>query len=313
MQKLKAWDGIWIVSIANNIDSEKINSSSFKSFIRILQEHLWFNVKIWKNIFSDIEWVKQKKRAEDFNNFLKDDEIKMIWPIWGWAFTNEILPFIDWDLFNKSPKITCWYSDITALNNAIYAKTWNISYSWPTPWSLSPNRYWNLETFLYFKDILIDWKDFKLKWHDFYFDYTADKELYPDQIIYDWWLKYINKWKIEWTIVGWNLSTFSLLFGTEFMPNLDNKIIFIEECSESNIWTIRRQLMHLKEQKNFDNISWVIFWRINQACLKDYDITWEWTVKDFASNINVPVIMNAQFWHISPIQTFPVWWYVEIY
>ncbi len=307
MLKLEKWDKIWIISVANNLDPEKLESYGIQSFKRIMQDHLGFELIFGKNILLPIQWTNPQKRAQDFNNFLKDDSIKMIWPIGWWAFTNEILPFIDWETLKNNPKIICGYSDITALNNAIYAKTWIVSFSGPTPGSFSPSRFANLENFLYFKKMIIDNEDVELVSNSQYFDYTADKEIYPDQIIDDGGLQVVKRWKWEWIIIWGNISTFALLFGTEFMPDLENKVLFLEECGESSIWTIRRQLMWLKQQKKFDKIAGVVFGRINQECLKDYDITWEETVQDFSKDINAPVLMNAQFGHISPIQTFPIW------
>lgn len=312
MKTLNPWDSIWIVSISNQIDPEKLDSYWFLTFQRILEKHLWVNIKIWKNILRWVEWVKPEKRAEDINRFIADPDIKMIWPIWWWAFSNEILPYIDWDWIKEDNKIICWYSDINALNNALYAKTWIPSFSGPTPWNFSLFRYWSLETFLYFYEMVVDWKEVDLSFHDFYFDFSVNQEENPWQIINDWWLKIVNKWKSTWTIVWWNISTFSLLIGTEFMPDLEGKVLFLEECPEENIGSIRRMLIQLKNQPKFDKIAWVVFGRINQACMYWYDITWEWTVNDFARDLNVPVVMNAQFGHISPIQTFPIWWKIDI-
>ena len=49
------------------------------------------------------------------------------------------------------------------------------------------------DRFLYFKKILIDNEDVELVSNSQYFDYTADKEIYPEQIIDDGGLKIINK------------------------------------------------------------------------------------------------------------------------
>ncbi|MDD3120194.1 MAG: LD-carboxypeptidase, partial [Candidatus Gracilibacteria bacterium] len=43
--------------------------------------------------------------------------------------SNQLLKYIDWNLIKNNPKIFCGFSDITVLNNAIYAKTGLINYS----------------------------------------------------------------------------------------------------------------------------------------------------------------------------------------
>lgn len=44
---------------------------------------------------------------------------------------NQLLPHIDYDLIKNNPKKLCGFSDITALLNAIYAKTGIITYYGP--------------------------------------------------------------------------------------------------------------------------------------------------------------------------------------
>ncbi len=50
--------------------------------------------------------------------------------IGGWN-SNELLSEMDFELVKKNPKILCGYSDITAIENAIFAKTCLITYSGP--------------------------------------------------------------------------------------------------------------------------------------------------------------------------------------
>ena len=45
--------------------------------------------------------------------------------------SNELLPYLDWDLIAGNPKVFCGYSDITALQNAILARTGLVTYSGP--------------------------------------------------------------------------------------------------------------------------------------------------------------------------------------
>lgn len=45
--------------------------------------------------------------------------------------SNELLPYLDWDLIAANPKIFCGFSDITAVQNAILARTGMVTYSGP--------------------------------------------------------------------------------------------------------------------------------------------------------------------------------------
>ncbi|MEY4881568.1 MAG: hypothetical protein RLZ87_997, partial [Armatimonadota bacterium] len=59
------------------------------------------------------------ERASDFNEAIRDPEIKGIIALRGGYGSMRILPAIDYDLFQKNPKVVMGYSDITAILNAI--------------------------------------------------------------------------------------------------------------------------------------------------------------------------------------------------
>ena len=70
-----------------------------------------------------------KSRLEDLHEAFRDKKIKAIIAAEGGSNSNQLLGYLNWNLIKNNPKILCGYSDITALSNAIYAKTGLISYS----------------------------------------------------------------------------------------------------------------------------------------------------------------------------------------
>jgi len=72
-----------------------------------------------------------EKRASDINDAFKDKNIKAIFTIIGGFNSNQVLPFLDYDLIKNNPKIICGFSDITALLNGIYAQTGLIGFYGP--------------------------------------------------------------------------------------------------------------------------------------------------------------------------------------
>src|SRR3989338_9794002 len=72
-----------------------------------------------------------KSRVEDLHEAFKDSKVKAILTVIGGFNCNQLLRYIDWLLIEKNPKIFCGYSDITALNNSIFAKTGMVTYSGP--------------------------------------------------------------------------------------------------------------------------------------------------------------------------------------
>ena len=72
-----------------------------------------------------------ESRIADLHEAFADSKVKGILTVLGGYNSNHLLDYIDYDLIAKNPKILCGFSDITALLNAIYAKTGLVSYSCP--------------------------------------------------------------------------------------------------------------------------------------------------------------------------------------
>lgn len=90
-----------------------------------------------------------KSRVEDLHDAYKDKSIKAIFTVIGGFNSNQLLKYLDYDLIKGNPKILCGYSDITALTNAITAKTGIVSYSGLhfSTWAMKKEFEYNLEYF----------------------------------------------------------------------------------------------------------------------------------------------------------------------
>lgn len=70
-------------------------------------------------------------RADDFNRFARDPSIRAIFSLRGGYGTMRILDRIDFDALAGDPKIVLGFSDLTALLNAIQARTGLITFHGP--------------------------------------------------------------------------------------------------------------------------------------------------------------------------------------
>ena len=73
-----------------------------------------------------------ESRVADLHAAFLDDSVDAILATIGGFNSNELLPYLDYDLITKHPKIICGYSDSTAFLNAIYAKTGMLTYMGPS-------------------------------------------------------------------------------------------------------------------------------------------------------------------------------------
>lgn len=70
-------------------------------------------------------------RVDDLHAAFADKGVKAILAARGGANVNQILEYIDYSLIYNNPKIICGFSDITALENAIFTKTGLVTYHGP--------------------------------------------------------------------------------------------------------------------------------------------------------------------------------------
>ena len=198
----------------------------------------------------------------------------------------------------------CGYSDITALSNAIYAKTGLITYSGPhfSTFAIKKGMEYTIN---YFKRALMTEETIDVVPADQW----SDDQWYLDQenrtfIPNDGW-HVINEGEVEGTIIGGNLCTLNLLQGTEFMPSLNNSILFIEDDELTFPENFDRDLQSLIHQKDFHLVKGLVIGRFQ----KKSNITKELLLKIIKTKkelSSIPVIADVDFGHTNPQFTFPI-------
>ena len=147
-------------------------------------------------------------RIEDLHEAFLDPNVKMIITSLGGFNSNQLLRHLDFELIAKNPKILCGYSDITALLNAIYAKTGLVTYHGPhySTFGFDGEPDYTRQAFF---DCLMN---------DAPINVTPSKAASQYHII--------QEGICEGTIIGGNLCTLNLLQGTPYMPDIRNKVLF---------------------------------------------------------------------------------------
>jgi muramoyltetrapeptide carboxypeptidase LdcA involved in peptidoglycan recycling len=234
-------------------------------------------------------------RVFDLHDAFADPNVKGILTAIGGFNANQLLPLIDYDLIRAHPKIFCGFSDITVLQNAFYAKTTLVTYSGP-----------HFSTFGCEQGIEYLIQSFqKMLFEDGEIVQNPSPSWSPDQ---DWYLdqkkrifipnegtKIVQEGSATGTILGGNLSCFSSLQGTPFMPSLKGAILFLEEEPSNSAEVFDRSLQSLILQKDFCHVKGIVFGR----CLQKLQLNKE-QLK------GVPILSGADFGHTLPIFTFPI-------
>ena len=88
-------------------------------------EKLGFNLSFSEHYFENDIFFSASidSRVSDLHQAFADESVHAILATIGGSNSNELLPYLDYDLIQQHPKIICGYSDTTAILNAIFAKT----------------------------------------------------------------------------------------------------------------------------------------------------------------------------------------------
>lgn len=252
-------------------------------------------------------------RIEDLHEAFRDTNVKAIMTAIGGFNSNQLLDYIDYELIKENPKILCGFSDITALLEAIHAKTGLEVYYGPHFSSLGMKKGCEY-TIKHFANVLMnDEKDIinsSEKWSDDLWFIDQENRTF----IENKGMKIVNKGEAEGRLVGGNLCTFNLLQGTEYMPDVENKILFLEDDGGAgkvfnrNFDRDLQSLLHLCKGKN---IKAIIFGRAQKNCEMTEE-KWIEIIKNKKELKNIPIVINADFGHTTPICTIPIGGYAKI-
>lgn len=307
--KLKSGDEVRIIAPSRSLaiitsESRKIANERF--------EKLGLKLSFGKHIeeMDDFASSSIESRIEDLHEAFRDKNVKAILTVIGGFNSNQILRYIDWNLIKENPKIFCGFSDITALNSAILAKTGLVTYSGPHYSTFGQKLYFDY-TLDYFKKCLFSDDSFNVEPSDSWSDdvWYKDQEN-RNQIANEGWLV-INEGVTNGTILGANLCTFNLLQGAEYMPSLKNSVLFLEDDETSKSYDFDRNLQSLIHLPDFGEVRGIAIGRFQKASEMTSDLLIQ-IVKTKKEMGNIPVVGNVDFGHTDPKITFPIGGIVKI-
>lgn len=306
--RLKLGDEIRVIAPSRSMSI--LNEDNIE-FSKKRLENEGFKVTFSKNVrnYTDKDYMCAtiEDRVEDLHEAFRDKNVKAILTVIGGYNSNQILDYIDYELIKSNPKIFCGFSDITALSNSIYAKTGLVTYSGVhfSSFGMIKGFEYSLK---YFKEILLENKQVNIE-----SSYTwSNDSWYKDQenrnFIDNDGMFVINKGKTEGRIIGGNLCTLNLLQGTEYMPDLQDAILFLEDdglVGDEFIREFDRDLQSLLHCAKGKNIKGIVLGRAENVSKMNKE-KWNRIIKSKKELSKIPIVGNANFGHTTPIFTFPI-------
>lgn len=246
-----------------------------------------------------------EKRVEDIMDAFRDKNVKAIFTIIGGFNSNQLLPYLDYEVIRANPKIFCGFSDITALLDGIYAKTGLVTFSGPHLSSIGmlKGTEYTLENM---RKMLMDsgennvvpsaeWSD------DLWFLDQENREFIKNEGYWN-----IHEGKASGKLLGGNLGTFNLLLGSEYRPAFTaDTVLFVEDTEGADICSFMRNLTALTYQPDFKNVKGLVIGRFQ----KGSKITREqltYMINSISALDNLPVVANVDFGHSTPLLTLPI-------
>ncbi|MBR1840733.1 MAG: LD-carboxypeptidase [Alphaproteobacteria bacterium] len=221
------------------------------------------------------------QRADDINSAFSDSDIKAIFCVRAAAGATRILPYIDYKLAQKNPKPVIGFCDNVALQLALN--------------KLSGITCLNGFSLTY---------DFRSASPDSVICADLEQQLAGKLPVFKSG-KTLRTGVAEGKLLCANLSVLMRLAGTPYFPDLNGKILLVEDVHE-RLHKIDVMLQQLKQQPNFHKLEAVIFGQFTDCTGDEEDGTLLDCFDDFLQNTNFPAIIDFNFGHTPSRRVLPL-------
>jgi muramoyltetrapeptide carboxypeptidase len=235
-----------------------------------------------------------KERAADLNEMFGRKDVHAILCARGGYGCARILPYLDYDLIEDNPKALIGFSDVTALQYAIYKNCGLITFHGPV--SISTFSSFSVKNF---ENVLVN-PTFELELNN-----STTGNNYNQ-----YGITVISEGIAEGELIGGNLSICVSLIGTEYDIDYSRKIIFLEEFLEEP-YRVDRMLTQMLQAGKFDDAAGIALGvfklcepnKSNPAFQGSFSLLE--VLKDRLGNLGIPVIYGLSFGHVADKFTLP--------
>ena len=271
MSLLKCGDAVGIIACSNGLSLEsKVYLNNLKKILNGLGLKVVFSEKLFKE--KDIFNGTNIEKAQVLMRFFKDKDIKVIFDVSGGDLANGILEYLNFEDIKNNPKPFFGYSDLSVVLNSLYSKSNVCSYLYQIRNLIGNDSENQIKNF---KNTFIEKKDNSL----LTFNY-----------------RWIQGEEMEGIVIGGNIRCFLKLVGTEYMPDFNKKILFLESLS-GNVAKMSTYINQYKQIGAFDNIKGIILGNFTEMEDNNYSPNIAELIKGTINNANIPIIKTEEIGH----------------
>jgi muramoyltetrapeptide carboxypeptidase len=282
---LQLHDTIGLIAPASPGPKERLQKAKEKI------EALGFKVKIGDSCYGTYGGYltgTPEERVEDLHRMFADEEVNAVMCLRGGYGTPQLLPYLDFDLISRHPKLFIGYSDITALHIAFLQNAGLVTLHGPMGSS-----------------------DFAEGLDDFTID-SIMRALTEEQPLGEivnpagFPMHCMVEGKAGGAIVGGNLSLICALMGTPYELDTKGKLLFLEDVGEEP-YRVDRMLTQLALAGKFEDAAGIIFgtWTDCEANKHPDGFSVEEVLTNIIKPYGKPTIFNVQAGHNLPMITLP--------
>jgi len=229
------------------------------------------------------------QRAADLHGMFRNRHVKAIFCVRGGYGTPRLLPSLDYPLLRRNPKILAGFSDITALQLALWHRCRMVTFNGPMVGvDMSPRM-----------DPFAE--------EHFWRMLTSGEKAMTIRLGKET-TTVLRKGTAQGRLLGGNLSVLVSLLGTPFMPPFRGSILFVEDVGE-DCYRIDRMMTQLRNAGILESTRGVITGQFTD-CLPMKSIPDSQTLadvlRDIAGWLRVPFISGLPFGHYTAKLTLPV-------
>ena len=285
--RLKKHDLIGLVTPASPI----ADASRIEKGVQYL-ERLGYNVAVGENVGKARGYLggSDEERLDDLHRFFADHRVKGIFAIRGGYGTPRLLPKLNYGLISRNPKILVGFSDVTALQLALWKRCSLITFHGPMAGVEMAATIDPFTEDMFWRSVTSTKRIGRIKFPD----NARPTVLYPGTAV--------------GRLVGGNLSLIVSLLGTRYFPVATNSILFLEEIAEEP-YRVDRMITQLHNAGTLAGCNAVLTGRFTDCVPKDPSkpsLSVEQILNETAAQSATPFLSNLPFGHVPLKMTLPV-------
>lgn len=289
-QKLRPGDVIGLISPAGAV----YESEPYEVAKEAL-EAMGVQVKLGKHLKDRYGHLagEDDDRARELNKMFSDRNVHAIICLRGGFGAARILDKIDYKMIRKNPKVFIGYSDITALQLALYKKAGIVTFHGPvgiSSWGKFSRRYFSN---LLFNNQLVSFKNPPKQESEWVQTENRTRTIHPG--------------KARGRLLGGNLSVLCGLMGSAYLPSFKGSLLFLEDVNEE-LYRIDRLMSQLQLSGLLDEINGFIFGKCTR-CLPGGgygSLTFDEIIDHYIKPLKIPAFSGSMIGHIDSKFTLPV-------